>query len=75
MADAKLKIVCINTKGLNLPEKHSQLLAHVRSLGADILFIQETHFRSDCTLKLANLSYSIAYMQQTNKLRLKEYLF
>lgn len=65
-ADAKLKVVFINVKGLNLQEKCSKPLAHARSLGADILLIQEMHFRSDCTAKLANLSYPIA-LHATNK--------
>lgn len=42
-----LKIISLNTKGLNTPEKRRILLHDLRRYGSDVVFIQETHFRQD----------------------------
>lgn len=42
-----LKIVSLNARGLNIPERRSKLLLYLHSLKTDIAFIQETHFKTD----------------------------
>lgn len=56
-----LKIVSLNAKGLNTPEKRSKLLLTMYRSKADIIFLQETHFRSNATPKLQNYRYPTAY--------------
>lgn len=40
-----LEIAIPQRKGLNTSEKHLQLLSNMRSMKADVIFLQETHFR------------------------------
>lgn len=52
-----LKIISLNVKGLNTPEKRSQLLTSMRSAKADVVFLQETYFCLKNTPKLKNHSF------------------
>lgn len=52
-----LKIVSLNVQGLNTPEKRSKLLLTMHRLKANVIFLQETHFRSNNTPKLSNAQY------------------
>lgn len=52
-----LKCVSLNVKGLNLPEKISQVLSALSKHKAHFLLFQETHFRSDAIPKLNNHIY------------------
>lgn len=61
----QLKLISINAKGLNLPEKRSQLLLTMKRNQADIIFIQETHFRTDSIPKLKNMNYPETYHSTT----------
>lgn len=56
-----LKVVSQNVKGLNIPEKRSQILNMMSKLKADVIFLQETHFRTDNTPKLASHKYPISF--------------
>lgn len=46
-----LKIISLNARGLNVPEKR------IQPAKADIVFVQETHFRADSTPKLYNHNF------------------
>lgn len=50
-----------NARGLNTPEKRSQLLLLLQKTKAQIVFLQETHFRSDNIPKLHNSFYPTVY--------------
>lgn len=41
-----------NEKGLQHPIKRSRIFAHLKTLGPEIMFLQETHLRSNEHLKL-----------------------
>lgn len=41
-----------NVKGINHPVKRSKILSHLKSLSADIIFLQETHLKLDSRVKL-----------------------
>lgn len=40
-----LKFISWNCKGLNSPAKRSRVLHHLQHLGAQVIFLQETHFK------------------------------
>ena len=46
-AKRRIKLYSLNTKGLNIPEKRSKLLLLLKKSGSDIIFLQETHFKTD----------------------------
>lgn len=56
-----VKLVSLNARGLNTPEKRSKLLLNISRSKADIVFVQETHFRSDAIPKLRNPYYPTVY--------------
>lgn len=56
-----LNVVTLNAKGLNVPEKRRMLLNEMRHMKADIVLIQETHFREDKFPILKNRYYPTAY--------------
>lgn len=66
-----LKIVSLNTKGLNTPEKRSKLLLTMHRLHANIVLLQETHFRSDNTPKLSNAYFPTALHATNPKTKTK----
>lgn len=47
-----LKIVSLNVKGLNVPEKRRMLLHDLKHMHADVTFIEETYFRDASSLSL-----------------------
>lgn len=55
------KLLSLNAKGLNIPEKRSQVLASMRSMRANIVFLQETHFCSKAVPKLTNNFFPYSY--------------
>lgn len=61
LSDLSLKELSLNTRGLNTPEKRSQLLANMRSSKADVVFLQETHFCSKNIPNLKNHSFPHSY--------------
>lgn len=54
------KIVSLNVRGLNTHEKRLQILLSMRKLRADIVLLQETHFKTGSTIKLLNSYYPSA---------------
>lgn len=56
-----LKITSLNVRGLNVPEKRSQLLADLRRGKTHVAFLQETHFRADSIPRLTNGAFPMAY--------------
>lgn len=55
------KIISLNVKGLNTPEKRSQTLLEMQKHKANIVFLQETHFRSNAIPKLFSRHFPIVY--------------
>uniref|UniRef100_A0A8C9X622 exodeoxyribonuclease III n=1 Tax=Sander lucioperca TaxID=283035 RepID=A0A8C9X622_SANLU len=47
------KIVSWNVRGLNHPVKRGKIMAHLKSLKADVIFLQETHIRNTARNKLS----------------------
>ena len=43
--NSQVRFVSWNVKGLNGPVKRSRVFSHLKSINADILFLQETHLR------------------------------
>lgn len=64
-----IKIISLNARGLNIPERRSQLLLTMQRSKADIIFLQETHFRTDAIPKLQNQYYPTTFhaTSQTSK--------
>lgn len=56
----QVKLYSLNIRGLNTPEKRSQLLLTLQKNKADVLF-HETHFRYNNIPKLHSNFYPIAY--------------
>lgn len=54
------EIISLNSRGLNLPEKRSQVLLSLHRNKADIVFLQETHFKTNSVPKLSNQRFPIA---------------
>lgn len=52
-----MKCMLLNAKGFNLTEKKSQVISTFAGHKGQIIFLQETHFRSDSTPKLTNHIY------------------
>ena len=47
-----LRFISWNIKGIHNPVKRSRVFAHLKSLGSDVMFLQETHLRSSEHAKL-----------------------
>ena len=60
MTPLSLKCLSLNVKGLNQPEKRSQVLSSLTKHKAQFIFLQKTHFRSDAIPKLSNHIYQTA---------------
>lgn len=41
-----------NTRGLNEPVKRGKILSHLKSIGSDIMFLQETHLKNNSHFRL-----------------------
>lgn len=61
ISSLSMKLVCINAKGLTIPEKRSQLLKVFSSMKANIVCIQETHFKSDKIPKFTDNRFPLEY--------------
>lgn len=61
LAMDQLKIISLNAKGLNIPEKRRMLLHDLKSSHADIAFKQETHLRDDKPPILKKRHYPLTY--------------
>lgn len=46
------RIVSWNVRGLNHPVKRGKILAHLKSLNVDIIYLQETHIKNTAKQKL-----------------------
>ena len=46
------RIVSWNIRGLNHPVKRGKILAHLKSLKADVIYLQETHIKNTAKQKL-----------------------
>lgn len=57
-----LKVMSLNSKGLNSPIKRAALLREARSLKADIIFAQETHFAANKCPRLNFQHFSHLYL-------------
>lgn len=64
--NATTKLVSLNARGLNVPEKRTQVLLSMHKLKADIIYVQETHFKTDSIPKFSDLRYPTAF-HATNK--------
>lgn len=47
-----VRIVSLNTGGLNASIKRTRMMTHIKNIMADIMFIQETHLRNSDQKKL-----------------------
>lgn len=56
-----IKLFSINAKGLNIPEKTTTFLNGFHKQKANIICIQETHFKADKVPKLQDKTFSLAY--------------
>ncbi|CAH2330160.1 Hypothetical predicted protein, partial [Pelobates cultripes] len=56
-----MKIITINARGLNTPHKRRLLAAEAQHTRADIVCIQETHFKHNRVPALATKDYPIQY--------------
>lgn len=56
-----LNIISLNAKGLNTPEKRRMLLHDMRRARADIVLLQETHFRENSLPLLKNRHYPMVF--------------
>lgn len=62
-----VNFLSINAKGLNSPFKRSMLWKDVRTCGADIVCVQETHFKSSSPLRLQNRSFPHVFAARSEK--------
>lgn len=60
-APLSLKCVSLNAKGLNVPEKRSQVLSSLTKQKAQFILLQETHFRSNSIPKITNHIYQTVF--------------
>lgn len=56
-----LRVISLNAKGLNVPEKRQMFLQDMHRLKADIVLVQETHFRDDKLPILRNKFFPTTY--------------
>lgn len=57
-----LRILSYNVKGLNSTQKWWMALKEFRASGADVVMIQETHFRAGWSLKFASNFFPVSYL-------------
>ena len=56
-----IKLLSVNAKGLNIPEKRTKFLNEFHKQKANIICIQETHFKSDKIPKFHDMRYPTAF--------------
>lgn len=66
-----LNIISLNAKGLNTPEKRRMLLHDRRRMRADIVLLQETHFRENSLPLLKNRYFPTVYHSQYTEAKSK----
>lgn len=67
-----VKILSLNAKGLNTPEKGRMLTNDRKRSQADVAFIQETHFRDNKLPILKNRFYPVTYHSTNNLAKSKD---
>lgn len=60
-APLSLKVYSLNAKGLNIPEKHISVLAEAHRHRAQVIFLQETHFKLGSAPRLSNSRFLEVY--------------
>lgn len=63
----QLRSCTLNVRGFNVPEKRSQVLYHMHKRRVHVLFLQETHFKTDHVPVLSTKYYS-SWHHSTNPL-------
>ncbi|CAH2284046.1 Hypothetical predicted protein, partial [Pelobates cultripes] len=58
---AQTKLMSLNVWGLNSPMKRTMLAQEIDRKGADIVFLQETHYRGEFKPKLRSKRIQISY--------------
>lgn len=51
-ANTRLRFISWNVKGINNPIKRTRVFTHLKSLNADVMYLQETHLRLNEQIKL-----------------------
>lgn len=54
-------VISHNVRGLNIPQKSTQLLRHLRRENPAFVFFQETHFKANFIPKLTDNYFTKAY--------------
>lgn len=57
-----LRVMSYNVKGLGSIRKRWLALKEFRSSGADVIMIQEMHFKTDGSLKFASKSFPTSFL-------------
>lgn len=65
------KIISLNSKGFNIPEKRTKLLVYMKKLKSDIILLQETNFHSNNIPKLANKEFPTVFHATNNLAKTK----
>lgn len=66
----KLNLISWNVRGLNSPVKRGKVYAHLKKLGAEIVFLQETHIKTTTKFSIKAPWMSQVYQSNfTNKAR------
>ncbi|CAH2283883.1 Alpha-catulin [Pelobates cultripes] len=58
---APLTVLTLNCRGLNIPERRTNILWELKKNRISVALLQETHFRKDAAPKLHNKSYPTNY--------------
>lgn len=67
----EVKFLSMNVRGLNTPEKRSYLMQELHGLTAQIVYLQETHFKTDSVPSIYSKRFHIAYHDTNPKAKLK----
>ncbi|CAH2247412.1 Hypothetical predicted protein [Pelobates cultripes] len=66
-----LKLLTINAKGLNSPQKRARALRELKALHVSIAFFQEIHFKTDKWPKFSNKHFPLSFHATNPDLRTK----
>ena len=64
--DCSVRMLSWNVKGLNSPVKRCRVFNHIKTLKADIIFLQETHLKNEDHKRLKNKCISQIYHSKFN---------
>ena len=64
--DCAVRMLSWNVKGLNSPVKRCRVFNHIKTLKADIIFLQETHLKNDDHKRLKNKWINQIYHSKFN---------